>query len=138
MSKPGRLRRSACLVGLAYVASACTTDNGSQEAFCARVVEVPIVTSAEQLQGREGVAMLARLSSALDRLAKASPPDIRPQVATMSTVAKQIRAANNATGTTTSTTKSTDQADLDRFADASDRVVTYAKRTCGVELDQRR
>ena len=123
----------ACLAA-ASSATGCGSGGGSKEAFCARVVEVPVVRSAEQLQGPEGADTLSRLAGALDRLEKASPADIRPQVGEMHDIVKKLRAAAR----TTAPAIPASDAELQQFADASDRVVAYAKRTCGIELEQNR
>jgi hypothetical protein len=122
-------------------ALACSGPDTSPAAFCAEVGRVPVVTSADQLQGKGGQATLSDLQSALRRLRSHSPKDVRADVLTLADVTGRLKQAlqRQAEGDAAARDKLTADlnAQLAAFQAASQRIVAYTKQTCGIDLGNR-
>ena len=122
------------LVAIAvFAAGACSSDGGSVEAFCTRIKAVPTVTSTEQLQAGTATETLAELAVALKHVREVAPSEIRPDVKALYDVVKALRTAASTANSPTADAAALQQ-QLDVFAGASDRVVAYTRRSCGLDL----
>jgi transposase len=129
----------ALVVVLALVVRACRQPDAGAEAFCAEVQRIRTITTAEQLQGQGGQATLAELRSALGQLRTRSPGAVRGDVATLADVTGRLQDALDQQDRGNQAERDRATAELDAslaaFEQASARVVDYAQRTCGVDLD---
>jgi hypothetical protein len=127
------------LVLLLLVVRACRQPDAGPEAFCAHVQRVRTITTAEQLQGQGGQATLADLRSALGQLRARSPGAVRGDVATLVDVTRRLQDALDSQDRGSQAQRDRATAELDAslaaFEQASARVVDYAQRTCGVDLN---
>ena len=134
-----RHRRAAvCWVAVAVspLALGCS-EQGSREAFCETAPEVPVVRDPTALDSPEGEELLGELLGALERLRDASPGEVRNDVNILVSVTRKLRQAlaDAADGEGDDAVGALQQ-DLDDYAAASARVVDYAERSCGLELDR--
>ncbi|MPY93188.1 MAG: hypothetical protein GEV08_09010 [Acidimicrobiia bacterium] len=124
--------------GLAVVvlAGGGCRQQGSREAFCAQVVEVPVVSDADTLVAPGGEDLLDGLLEGLEDLHDASPGEVRPDVGTLVSVTKDLREVlreadpERADEETLAELRS----GLAYYGAASERVVAYTSRTCGIDL----
>ena len=127
------------VLATALVARSCWGDDASAEAFCHQVQRVPAIRTAEQLQGEGGQATLDDLRSALRSLRARSPSPVRGDVATLVDTSGRLQEAlrQQASGTPAERDRATTELDasLAAFYQSSRRVVDYAQRTCGFDLD---
>ena len=134
------LRAAALLVsaGGAMALAGCSTGGDRAARFCKDVGQVPVISSADQLQGTGGQATLADLRSALDDLHGRAPDQVADDVATLSRVTGQLQAALREQDAGDQATVDRVRGDLDAslstFAAASARVVAYSRQTCGLDL----
>jgi hypothetical protein len=120
---------------LALVVAGCSDDGGSARAFCSQVVNVPVITDRDQLAVPDPATATGNLVTQLRRLRTTAPNDIRRDVTTMVTVAEAVRRALTAPGTPEATDARTQiERQTPAWTDASARVVSYARRTCGIDL----
>jgi hypothetical protein len=124
---------------LVLVVRACRQPDAGAAAFCAEVQRVGAIRTAEQLQGQGGQATLADLRSSLDRLRSRSPGAVRGDVATLGDVTRRLQDALDQQDRGSQAERDRATAELDAgltaFEQASTRVVDYAQRTCGLDLD---
>jgi hypothetical protein len=129
----------AVVVATALVARSCWAEDASAEAFCQQVQRVPAIRTAEQLQGEGGQATLDDLRSALRSLRARSPSPVRGDVTTLVDVTGRLQEAlrQQSDGTPAERDRATTELDasLAAFYQSSRRVVDYAQRTCGFDLD---
>ena len=147
---PARRRPVAGLVGLvaaglvagvvAGLAGCRSGSDTSPGAFCASVGTVPVITSADQLQGEGGQATLKALEDALRRLRSKAPADVRDDVATLTSVTAKLADALRKTDADPAGQAGAAaglEAPLAAFQTASERIVQYTEQTCGIELGTR-
>lgn len=99
---------------------------------------MPVVTSADQLQGPTGQSTLSDLQKALRSLRSHSPADVKADVSTLTDVTGRLKQAlqRQAEGNTAARDQLTTElnAQLAAFQAASQRIVGYTRQTCGIEL----
>jgi hypothetical protein len=127
------------IVLLFLVVRACRQPDASPEAFCAQVQRVGAIRTAEQLQGQGGQATLTDLRSSLSELRTRSPGAVRGDVTTMAEVTRRLQDALDQQDRGSQAERDRATAELDAsltaFERSSARVVDYAQRTCGFDLD---
>jgi hypothetical protein len=131
-------RRAAIGLGcasLALLAAGCRDGGGNERAFCNQVVNVPVITDRDQLAVPDPATATGNLVTALRRLRTTAPNDIRRDVTTMVTVAEAVQRALTTPGTPDAEEARTQiERQSPAWSDASARVVSYARRTCGIDL----
>jgi hypothetical protein len=147
-SRAHRLLASAGGVGATVATAVATllaagcgaTDQGSIETFCDRAPRIEVVSTFEELVGPGGGKRVAEVVTALAELAEVAPPEIRAEVTTMAEVSADLRDALAAERgddeAARATTKDELTEGLERFGDASESVVAYTRKTCGVNLNE--
>jgi uncharacterized membrane protein YccC len=134
------LRAAALLVSAtgALALAGCSAGGDRAAGFCKDVGQVPVINSADQLQGTGGQATLADLRSALDDLHGRAPDQVADDVATLSRVTGQLQAALREQDAGDQAAADRVRGDLDAslstFEAASARVVAYSRQTCGLDL----
>ena len=124
--KPGRVALAASL----FSTLAGCTQGADLEKFCAQLEKVPVVTSTDQLRGPEARTTLTALVRDFGRLQTLAPTEIKADVKTMASSLRTMMDAVN----DPNAPKPLEQ---DAFVQASNRVVSYAGRTCGIRLADR-
>ena len=129
------------LAALAVAAACSGRDDGSIQAFCDQAAKVEVVTTSEELVGPGGTRRATELVTALEGLRDVAPKEIRGEVDTMVAVSGNLRdalvAEEGDDETTRSESKDTLAESLAKFAPASDAVVAYTRKTCGINLGER-
>jgi hypothetical protein len=133
------VRRPAAIglggAALAVLLAACHDGGGNTRAFCNQVVNVPVITDRDQLVTPDPTTATGNLVDQLRRLRTTAPHDIRRDVTTMVAVAEAVQRALTAPGTPEADDARTQiERQTPAWSDASARVVSYARRTCGVDL----
>lgn len=125
-------------VGGAATLIGCGGGEASAARFCADVGQVPVISSADQLQGTGGQAALTDLRSALDHLRGRAPDPVADDVATLSRVTGQLQDALREQDAGDQDAVDRARGDLDAslstFEAASARVVAYSQQTCGLDI----
>lgn len=132
----------SAVVALSLVSSACTTDAGSEEAFCDQVGEVPTMgvllagfadADPVELERRMDAGMTAYAS-----LRDEAPEQIRGQVSEVvdlvTAMIDAVRANPNAPEALAADLR-TVVAEHPEVEEAATEVEAYARTTCGIELD---
>ncbi len=127
------------LAALALVGAACSGgDSGSVQAFCDQAAKVEVVTTSEELVGPGGTRRATELVTALESLRDVAPDEIRGDVVKMVTVSGNRRDAVIAEAgddeVARSETKDALTKTMADFQPASDAVVAYTRKTCGINL----
>lgn len=132
---------TAAMTVLMLGAACSGGSEGSVQAFCDRAGKVEVVTTSEELVGPGGTRRAIELVTALEGLRDVAPEDIRGDVTTMVTVAGNLRDALAAEAGEDEAARSQTKDALTRsmagFEPASDAVVAYTRKTCGINLGER-
>ncbi|CAN5794376.1 hypothetical protein BH24ACT3_BH24ACT3_05260 [soil metagenome] len=131
------------LVGLAVLApTGCSDADGSDEAFCAALPDVPELAAVlDHFERSDPESALRNLDGAVERyreLEAAAPGDIRDEVATVVDLVERIA---DALGTDPDDPNEAAallaeiEPDAAEVADAAEGVAAYASSTCGVEIN---
>jgi hypothetical protein len=109
---------------------------GSREAFCRRVVDVPVVRDADTLVEPGGAELLDELLDALEELRDGSPGDVRPDLNTLVSVTEDLRVVLREGGQERAEEETVAElrSGLAYYGAASERVVAYAARNCDIDL----
>ena len=126
------------LTGGAVALSGCSGGGDRAARFCHDVGQVPVISSADQLQGAGAQATLTDLRSALDDLHGRAPDQVADDVATLARVTGQLQEALREQDAGDQAAVDRVRGDLDAslstFEAASARVVAYSQQTCGLDL----
>lgn len=119
----------------ALLVAGCRSD-GSREAFCERVLDVPVIRDADTLVEPGGEELLAELLAALQQLRDASPGEVRPDLNTLVSVTEDLQRvlAEGDLESADAEVLAELRSGVVYYGAASERVVAYADRTCGIDL----
>jgi hypothetical protein len=138
-----RRRPWALLVASVLVAVACSGgDDGDLVAFCARVVDVPVITSREQIgSGGPDADVLAGVIRRLENVEEVAPDEVADDVHTLVETVEVLNEALateddvSADASAVADARASIETRRAAYALASDRIVDYAQASCGVELE---
>lgn len=133
---PSPWRGLGAATALALLVVPACRGGASREAFCRRVVDVPVVNDADTLVEPGGEELLDELVSALEELRAASPGEVRPDLNTLVDVTRDLREVLQEGGADASAQEVMAElrAGLAYYGAASGRVVAYTERACGIDL----
>lgn len=135
----GRLARPAVLAtGVLLCASmlaACGDDVGDQESFCTQLRRVPVITERDDLTVPDPGTATGELVTELRRLREAAPEIVRGDVSVLVGVAEDVETAlSGGDEASVEAAKQRVETSHEAWKAASDNVVSYATRACGVDL----
>lgn len=136
MSKRPGWRHLRTATALALLVLPACRGGGSREAFCRRVVEVPVVNDADTLVEPGGEELLDELVEALEGVRSVAPGDVRPDLNTLVDVTRDLRSVldEGGPGSAEEEVLAELRAGLAYYGAASERVVAYTERACGIDL----
>lgn len=133
---------AAAAASLLVGGAACTRDQGSDEAFCKEVRRTPtlesVVSGFADADPEELATRLDAARDAFERLRRSAPDAIRGDVGSVVDLAGEVITAvedhhDDPEAVAAQVRKAVDR--HDDAAKASTKVVAYAKKTCGVDLN---
>lgn len=136
---PGRLARPAVLAaGVLLCGSAlaaCGDEVGDQERFCTQLRRVPVITERDDLTVPDPGTATGELVTELRRLREAAPAIVRGDVSVLVGVVEDVETAlSGGDGASVEAAKQRVATSHEAWKAASDNVVTYATRACGLDL----
>jgi hypothetical protein len=117
-------------------AAGCSDDeSGSVETFCSQVRRVPVITERDDLTVPDTATATGQLVTELKRLREAAPLAIRGDVGVLVGVSEDLAVAlSDGDEASVEAAKQRLARAGEAWKAASDNVVVYASRTCGLDL----